>query len=296
MAEILFVHGMRMQAYAKATLHTRWHHALAMGLKQTAWGRANPDRIPCKDDVELVYWADLFPRRARPAIAKGALTDPLLASYYGFLRRCVRVADWLSVWDAEGRPRSTVARLVSGLVHQSAIYMNNGPVAGDAPSPRGGTFFRVQERFKAALQADTRIVIGHSLGSAIAFEGLCLWPHSVSTFVTIGSPMATPGLILRPMRERLCRLLNVPASDAPAWPLVEHWYNFFAPADVWSVPIPRLAPVFDRRIVDVVVRHGNPHRAVQTHKLTTYLGHPEVLETIAAALGDAAPRPARAAG
>ena len=108
-----------------------------------------------------------------------------------------------------------MALAVNGIVHQSAIYMNNGPVARADPAFAPGAFFQIQGRFKAALQHDTRIVIGHSLGSVVAFEGLCLRPHAVETFITVGSPIATPRLILQPMKERLARLLGVAPERAP---------------------------------------------------------------------------------
>jgi hypothetical protein len=297
MAEIVLVHGMRMQRYAKAALHAKWHQALTAGLKRTAWGRAHPHHLPRKSDVALVYWADLFapaPRALEPAIAKGTVTDGLLGWYYALLRGSVRAADRLSLWDRDGRPRGPMARAVNGIVQQSAVYMNNGPVVHADPALGPGAFFQIQGRFKAALQPDTRIVIGHSLGSVVAFEGLCLWPHAVDTFITVGSPIATPRLILQPMKQRLARLLGVAPDRAPTWPAVDRWLNFFAPADVWSVPVKRLAPIFDARVVDCEVKHGNPHRPVETHKLTSYLRHPEILDAIADTLAARAPDPLEA--
>ena len=110
--------------------------------------------------------------------------------------------------------------------------------------------------------------------------------------MTVGSPIATPRLILQPLRERQRRELNHPLAEPPLWPGVGRWTNFFAPADVWSVPIKRLAPIFDRRIRDVEVVHGNPHRFVETHKLTTYLKHGRLCDDIAQALAEDAPAPA----
>jgi pimeloyl-ACP methyl ester carboxylesterase len=170
------------------------------------------------------------------------------------------------------------------MVHQSAVYMRNGPVPRPDPAFEPGAFFQIQGRLQAALKADTRVVIGHSLGSVIAYEGLCLHVHAVRSFITVGSPIATRRLILRPLRERLQRLINAPLAAAPPWPSVARWTNFFAPADVWSVPVKRLAPLFDPRIADIEVKHGNPHRAVETHKLASYLRHRALLDEIARGL------------
>lgn len=297
MAKIVVVHGMRMQGYDRAILQARWRNAVLRGLRATAWGKANPDLVPGKDDVALVYWGDFFrPEDATsPAPAtKGLGLDELRRCYHALLRRAVRVADTLSLWDERGRPRSTVARLVNHVVYQSAVYMANGPVRHADPAHEPGAYFQIQARFDEAIGPDTRVVIGHSLGTVIAYEGLCRGPHRVGTFITVGSPIATPHLILQPLRERQYRELNYPMSRRPPWPGVERWLNFFAPADVWSVPVKRLAPIFDARIRDIEVVHGNPHDFVETHKLTTYLKHTELCDEIARAIADP-PSPSNAA-
>lgn len=290
MAKIVLVHGMRMETHDRAILQARWRAAVIRGLKATRWGMDNPHLIPAKDDIALVYWGDFFrPQQdagAEPA-TKGADVDQLRRFYYGLLRKMVRTADVLSLWDEQGRPRSVMARLVDPIVHQTSVYMANGPVNNADPAQDPGAYFQVQARLDAALGMDTQVVLGHSLGSVIAYEGLCRSPHRVSTFITVGSPIATPRLIMQPLRERQYRELNYPTSRRRPWPGVERWVNFFAPADVWSVPIKRLAPIFDPRIRDVEVVHGNPHRAVETHKLTTYLKHGEVCDEIARGLAGA---------
>ena len=297
MAKIVMVHGMRMQTYDRAILQARWRSAVIRGLRATAWGAANPELIPTKDDIALVYWGDFFrPQDAMPggAAAKGLNVDDLRAYYYRFLRRMVRTADKLSFWDEKGRPLGPVAHMVNPIVYQSAVYMANGPVRNPDPRHHVGAYFQIQARLDDAIGPDTRIVIGHSLGTVIAYEGLCRLPHQVDTFITVGSPIATPRLILQPLRERQYRELNYPTSRKPPWPGVERWLNFYAPADVWSVPVKRLAPIFDSRIRDIEVKHGNPHDFVETHKLTTYQKHREICDEIARGI-TGTPTPATAA-
>jgi len=129
------------------------------------------------------------------------------------------------------------------------------------------------------------------LGSVIAYEGLCYNAHRVDTLITVGSPLATPGLILDPLRQRLQRLINHDAHLTPPWPGVRQWHNYFAPADVWCVPVKQLAPIFgggghdpESAIRDIEVVHGNPHDFVETHKLATYFRHREIHDDLAAAL------------
>jgi hypothetical protein len=284
MATIVIVHGMRMPERNREILRATWYGALLRGLRDTTWGRRHPERLPAEKDVSLVYWADLFRPRRLGAPKLLVSRDQLLTAYYAFLRATVRAADALALWDHRGEPFGPIALLVNRLVHESAHYMNNGSVPSPDPGVAEGAYFQIQARFEAALDADTRVVIGHSLGSVVAYEGLCLNPHRVDTFLTVGSPIATPQLILEPMVERLNRRLNRPIDLGPPWPGVRRWTNFYAPADVWSVPVQRLAPVVNPRIVDVEVRHGSPHHFVQTHKLTAYLNHPELRDEIARAL------------
>ena len=288
MAKIVLVHGMRMENHDRAILQARWRAAVIRGLKATRWGASNPGLIPGKEDIALVYWGDLFrPQLDAAPATKGVSFDELRRFYYDFLRGMVRAADVLSLWDEEGRPRSAMARMVNPIVFQTAVYMANGPVNNADPAHDPGAYFQVQARLDAALDMDTQVVLGHSLGSVIAYEGLCRSAHRVQSLITVGSPIATPRLIMEPLRERQYRELNYPTSRPRPWPGVDRWVNFFAPADVWSVPIKRLAPIFDPRICDVEVVHGNPHRAVETHKLTTYLKHAEVCEEIARGLAGA---------
>ena len=285
MHDVLIVHGMRMPDRNRQSLHATWYRALRSGLRQTEWGKAYPDRMPRAENVKVAYWADLF-RHPEPAgVPKRAPSrDEWLAPYYAFLRGTIRVADALSMWDEQGRPRGPVAHLVNRMVHESARYMNNGPVTSPDAAVSEGAFFQVQERFKMGLTPRTRLVIGHSLGSVIAYEGLCLNPHRVDTFITVGSPIATPQLIVEPLLERLGRLLNRPDLVEAPWPGVLRWTNFYAPADVWSVPVKRLRPNFHADIRDVEVHHGNPHRFLETHKLVAYLKHAELCEEIARGL------------
>src|SRR5438132_8520753 len=136
MAKIVLVHGMRMQHLDGAVLAARWQQAVIRGLRATTWGRRNPGLIPSRADIQVVYWGDFFRegwRAPEAGCTKGLDADDLRAFYYGLLRRMVRAADRLSFWDDRGRPRGPMARLVDPLVHQTAVYMANGPVQNIDP-------------------------------------------------------------------------------------------------------------------------------------------------------------------
>ncbi|MFE7400000.1 alpha/beta hydrolase [Streptomyces sp. NPDC057557] len=47
-----------------------------------------------------------------------------------------------------------------------------------------------RERVQEQIGPDTHVLIGHSLGSVIAYEALCAMPgHPVKALVTLGSPL-----------------------------------------------------------------------------------------------------------
>ena len=52
---------------------------------------------------------------------------------------------------------------------------------------------RLRARLEPLVTDDTRVVVAHSLGSVLSYMALCNHPDwSVHTFVTLGSPLASP--------------------------------------------------------------------------------------------------------
>ncbi|MEP7049352.1 MAG: hypothetical protein ABJB12_03325 [Pseudomonadota bacterium] len=285
MAKIVIVHGMNMQRYEPEPLHRLWYTHLVRLLRRTEWGKANPTQLPAATDVKIAYWADLFrwPKLEDEALVAKGLGSFSRDTYFKFCRGSVRVADKLSTHGMDGRPSNALATYLDGLVAQTAIYMHNGAVYHPDPAAGDGAFLQVQARFRAQLAEDTKLVIGHSLGSVVAYEGLCWKPHRVRSFITVGSPLATPDLILQPMRQRLSRLIGGGADARLPWPQVERWTNFYAGADVWCVPVAGLTELFPA-VRDVRVEHGSTLDGPGTHALTSYFEHAPLGDAIAEAL------------
>ena len=62
---------------------------------------------------------------------------------------------------------------------------------------------QARQRVSEAVGDDTRVLVGHSLGSVVAYEALCAnpgWP--VRMLVTLGSPLGIPNLIFDRLRAR----------------------------------------------------------------------------------------------
>jgi hypothetical protein len=122
------------------------------------------------------------------------------------------------------------------------------------------------------VEPDTRVIIGHSLGSIVAYEGLCAnsgW--QVKTLVTVGSPLGIANLIFDQLRPK-------PVNHRGSWPNVERWFNIAADGDVVALE-KRLAPRFGERVQDRLI--SNESRA---HDMTAYLTARETGEAIASGL------------
>lgn len=289
MAKIVFVHGMNMHSHEYAKLKADWYSALIALLKRTQWGNEHPDRLPKEEDVELAYWADLMRRPNFDEEAQKGIGSLALDGYYAFLRGLVKFADKTSWFGKDGRPSFGFAELLDGLVAQTTMYMHNAAVYHPNPDVADGAFFQVQARFRAALGEDTELVIAHSLGSVVAYEGLYWKPSRVKSLITVGSPMASPDLILKPLRERAVRLVPGSVSAHPdnailPWPRgLESWINFYSHADVWVVPIEGLKQLFEF-VKDVRVEHGTWTDPKVTHSLPAYFQNIEIGDAIAAVL------------
>jgi hypothetical protein len=154
-----------------------------------------------------------------------------------------------------GRPAAVV---VQGLGHVPVL----GPV-----TERMAVWFLVQVRrylgeervrkfaqdaVREQITGDTRVLVGHSLGSVVAYEVLCSDPDlPVRTLVTLGSPLG-----VRAVRSRL----QPPVINGRgAWPSgVEHWVNIADKADPVALK-KRLDPIFgtdNASIEDIEVFNG----------------------------------------
>ncbi|MFI7321313.1 hypothetical protein [Streptomyces venezuelae] len=137
----------------------------------------------------------------------------------------------------------------------------------------------VQRRFERCVTPRTEVVVAHSLGTVVAYEGLCAHPQWQDvTFVTLGSPLGIRNLAFD-------RLVPAPVDGRGHWPEpVKSWTNIADRGDV--VPMVKsLAARFGERIVDVAVHNG-----AKAHDVTGYLTAREtgraVIEALGAAPGD----------
>ncbi|MER5730697.1 hypothetical protein ABT084_20590 [Streptomyces sp. NPDC002138] len=133
----------------------------------------------------------------------------------------------------------------------------------------------VRARAAELITPDTRVVVGHSLGSVVAYEVLCaLGPERPPlTLVTLGSPLGLGGLVfdrLQPAPEQ---------GGSGAWPApVKQWTNVADSADVVAL-VRELAPRFGPEVRDLLVHNGS-----EMHSMRAYLTAVETGTAIAEGL------------
>ncbi|MFI2610386.1 hypothetical protein [Kitasatospora sp. NPDC018619] len=133
----------------------------------------------------------------------------------------------------------------------------------------------IRARVEELVTPDTEVVVGHSLGSVVAYEVLCgLRPDRPPlTLVTLGSPLGLAGLVFD-------RLHPAPRPDGTGvWPgPVKQWTNLADRCDLVAV-VRELAPRFGPQVVDVPVDNG-----AEMHSMRAYLTAVETGTAIAAGL------------
>lgn len=254
MAAIVVIHGISQQFRGEHTLRERLFPALRDGVRL-----AGGDVLP--EQVDFAAYGELFRPPAEVMapdlyydahdVAEGYEQELLLAWW----RRAAevdgrvvppdrevlaRTPSWVSgalVAMSRSRFLSRVAeQLFIGDLKQVSAYFKDQSVRQWA-----------REAVERRLAADTRVVVGHSLGSVVAYEALCAhteWP--VAALVTLGSPLGLPNLIFDRLRPK-----------PGGWPgAVKAWTNVVDAGDVVAA-VEDLRPLFGSQIRQIRVYNGS---------------------------------------
>jgi pimeloyl-ACP methyl ester carboxylesterase len=291
MARVLCVHGVAQQVKGEDSLWGEWAGALRDGIRRSGCAEAE---LPQEDDIRCAFYGDLF----RPAGRMLAVGDPWLkAADATEFDQELLLAWWRAAAESDPRvvhpdartlartPGSVQAALralsrsafFAGLAERAMLfdlqqvrrYMTDPEVRQAA-----------QDRIAADVDEDTRVLVGHSLGSVVAYEALCAHPAwQVRALVTLGSPLGVRNLIFD-------RLVSAPAAGGPgkpagAWPGgVQSWTNVADAGDVVAL-VKDLRPLFGDRVACYLVHNGS-----HAHDVKPYLTAAQTGAAIAAGLGD----------
>lgn len=129
----------------------------------------------------------------------------------------------------------------------------------------------------AAVGADTRVLVAHSLGTVVTYEALHQYAGTprwanVRSLVTLGSPLGIPNLIFDALQP-------APVGGRGAWPAgIERWTNISDDGDIVALT-KKLAPLFGDDLVDMRVANG-----ATAHDVKPYLTARETGAAIARGL------------
>ena len=299
MATIVFVHGMAQEQLGASSLEAIWLPALADGLR--VGGHADiADRIWPPDrsseiSVRMAYYGDLFldsgtmgggenvapasgPEQAvaeKFAIecleraAQRENPDQRVAakqlsyvhlSYriptghfeHGAIREAQRSAlkglsklKWFAPFGM-----SLAGRFVNTTFRQVSSYLVNQPVRDE-----------IQRRVAALIDDDTKVLLGHSLGSVIAYEAAHRLDRPLPLLMTLGSPLGLRSVIYD-------RVLPQPPGFPPR---VQRWVNIADRNDLVAAE-PDLRPMFGELAPGSVFDSGwTVRNGAQPHEAQFYL-------------------------
>lgn len=296
MAEIILIHGIAQEQREPSELAAEWIPALAAGVQKAGFQELEAKIRRREVSIAVAYYGDLFRQRAAQGAADDEAFEELLSvemmewvdrlgrvwlergatrsSDEGVRRDAVQALGALQRGTGTAMGRRSIAReVVAALAHvrwfarpsfaviertvrralrQVSLYMGN----------IGGTRDLALQRVGAMIDPSTRVVIGHSLGSVLAYEAAHRLAGRLALLLTLGSPLGLDTIVYE-------RLVPQPPSYPPG---VGRWVNL-ADLDDLIAADPSLASRFlpppAGRLESMLVRNTSPHAA------TDYLATPE---------------------
>ena len=276
MPTIVGVHGIAQQFKGGYQLKSVWFDALRDGLKAAGYRPVADALTPV--DLQVAFFGDLF--RPEGAMAGGGAPPYTAADVEPGPER-----DLLESWyeaaveqdpslgpppGAMGPGRLAAQVMVEWLLHSRTFA--RVAERGFIGNLKQVTWFlarpdvkeRVLQRVAAEVTPDTRVIIGHSLGSVVAYEYLARYrPPQVELLVTVGSPLGIPNLVFD-------KLTPTPADGLGAWPgTVAGWANIADADDIVALR-KQLAPLFaaspgGTSVEDHLIDNGDEPHAIDRY-------------------------------
>jgi pimeloyl-ACP methyl ester carboxylesterase len=271
MASVLVIHGIGQEMEGPNSLYARLFPALLDGVNR-AGSEISPDEVCFASYGELFRPPGEFlapaPYYDASSIESGYEEDLLMALW----ERAAAVDMSVVPPDEEVLSRASNVRRALAALSGSRFLSGVAERAFIGALKQVSAYFRdygiraaAQEKVALAMTDDTRLVIGHSLGSVVAYETLFTHPRpNVRALVTLGSPLGLRNLIF----DRL-RPAPVPAGESGqlkgVWPPVEMWGNVADDGDIVAVA-EDLRPLFSEKI-----RQARVHNGLRAHDMVRYL-------------------------
>jgi len=281
MAKVVGIHGIANQFLGEDVLHQEWWPALCSGLRRVGITTFEANDLLC------AFYGDLFRRSGTrtlgiPLYDASDVTDPWEQELLQLWWQAASAIDKNVVApdvSTRGRTPRFVQRALdalsqsaffAGLAERMLIFeLKQVRAYLHDPAKRVQILARVEQ----AIRPDTRVIIGHSLGSIVAYEALCAHPEwPVVTLVTLGSPLGIRNLIFE-------KLTPPPNNGVGCWPgQISHWYNIADNGDIVAL-VKSLHTQFGKRVEDRLIYNG-----AKAHQIVPYLTAQETGEAIASGL------------
>lgn len=282
MPRILGIHGIAQQYKSGPELTGPWWLGLRGGL-EAAEAREAADNLT-ESDVRVAFFGDLFrpagvmagggPPYTAADVTPGPERDLLEQWYFEAVAREPALAPPEGSMEAG---RAAVQVMLDRLLRSRTFAgVAQRALVGDLKQvnaflANSVTKELVLQRTARELTADTRVIIGHSLGSVVAYEFLARYaPTQVKMLITIGSPLGIPNLVFE-------RLTPAPVNGVGAWPgTVSQWVNIADKNDVVALR-KQLAPHFrppngTSEVDDYLVNNGKEPHSIGRHLNSEHAG------------------------
>ena len=286
-ARVVCVHGVGQQVETESTLRDKWAAALCGGV-QLAGGELGEREVRC------AAYGDLFRPRGRSLTVGDSLIRvedldeferEMLAEWWAEAARSDPrvVAPDARTLVRTPRGVQVALRALSGSRFFAAIGQR--ALLGDLRQVRdylSKPEVRQQARRRVAkvVEEDVRVLVGHSLGSVVAYEALCANPNwPVRMLVTLGSPLGIANLIFDQLQPAPRSVTDAGSSPRGHWPGVGRtWTNIADKADVVAL-VKDLRPAFGPQLDCWIINNG-----AHAHDVKPYLTAVETGRAILAGL------------
>lgn len=288
MARVAVVHGVGQQYEGERSLQLTIAPALCDGIDHAG------GVVPADDDIHVAFYGNLF----REEDARGDEEPGEPRSGDNSVEAGLALAWWRAaahvdpenvqspddVTDTRGKTSLTVKAALRALsMSRFATRATQRALLGELRQVRhylyGDGREAVLEKVCAQIAPDTEVVVGHSLGSVVAYEALCALPgHRVRALITLGSPLGIRNLVFDQLRP-------APSMGRGVWPGVGvQWTNICDRHDVVAL-VEQLSGLFgdgDPAVTDVrpspglaegteVIRDQTVDNGWRAHDLLRYL-------------------------
>lgn len=284
MAKIVAVHGTNQQYRGSHTIFDEWYPAVRDGLERADFvldsedefrcafygdifrekGKSKGDDIPDydADDVESGWEEEFLLQLGQEAIAlKQAGKESDAKKKKGVIIGIQRALNVVSGSPFFG---DVAEKVVINFVKQVKAYLHDREIRE-----------KIKNRVLAQITEDTKVLMGHSLGSVVCYEVLCQNPDlPIKIYVSLGSPLGIKKIVFD-------RLDPSPQNGIGSRPKgIEKWVNIADDKDIVALE-KKLNPFFDGLIEDKLIDNG-----ADAHNASRYLTAVETGQAIKFGLKD----------